>query len=125
VDARDKPGHDGEMRRHEIATWILFPSLAVTLIAGMLAIAWNRAFHEAGWAWLKLATGVLIFQGGLVYVQWPINEEAERSASALAGHLPVAELAGSYGAQQGTLWVLLAVAIANVVLGVWRPRLKR
>jgi hypothetical protein len=113
------------MRRHEIATWILFPSLAVTLIAGMLAIAWNRAFHEAGWAWVKLATGVLIFEGGLVYVQGPINEEAERSASALAGHLAVAQLAGSYGAQQGSLWVLLAVATANVVLGVWRPRLKR
>ncbi len=108
----------------KIATWILLPSLAATLIAGLLAIAWNRAFHDARWAWMKLATGVLVFEGGLVYVQGPINEEAERSASALAGHLPVAEL-GSYGAQQGTLWVLLAVATANVVLGVWRPRLKR
>jgi hypothetical protein len=109
----------------KIATWILFPSLAVTLIAGLLAIAWNRAFHDAGWAWAKLATGVLIFEGGLVYVQGPINEEAERSASALAGHLPATDLAGSLGAQQGSLWVLLAVAIANVVLGVWRPRLTR
>jgi hypothetical protein len=108
----------------KIATWILLPSLAMTLIAGMLAIAWNRAFHDAGWAWVKLATGVLIFEGGLVYVQGPINEEAERSASVVVGHLPAAEL-GSYGAQQGTLWVLLAVGIANVVLGVWRPRLRR
>jgi hypothetical protein len=109
----------------KIASWILFPSLAVTLIAGLLAIAWNRAFHDAGWAWAKLATGVLIFEGGLVYVEGPINEEAERSASALAGHLSAATLAGSYGAQQGSLWILLAVATANVVLGVWRPRLTR
>jgi len=109
----------------KIASWILFPSLAVTLIAGLLAIAWNRAFYDAGWAWAKLATGVLIFEGGLVYVQGPINDEAERSASALAGHLPSATLAGSYGAEQGSLWVLLAVATANVALGVWRPRLMR
>jgi hypothetical protein len=109
----------------KIATWILFPSLALTLIAGLLAIAWNRAFHDAGWAWAKLATGVLVFEGGLVYVQGPINEEAERSASALAGHVSSAALAGPYGAEQGSLWVLLAVGIANVVLGVWRPRLMR
>jgi hypothetical protein len=31
-----------------IATWILFPSLGLTLIAGLLAIAVTRAFHNAG-----------------------------------------------------------------------------
>jgi len=109
----------------EIATWILFPSLALTLIAGMVALAWSDAFHNAGWAWAKLGTGVLLFEGGLVYVQGPIKEEAERSAGALAGQLDPATLTGSYGAERGSLWVLLAVATANVVLGVWRPRFSR
>jgi hypothetical protein len=31
----------------------------------------------------------------------------------------------SLGAERGTLWILLTVAAANVVLGVWRPRLGR
>ena len=31
-----------------IVTWIFFPSLALTLIAGLLAIAANRAYHSAG-----------------------------------------------------------------------------
>jgi hypothetical protein len=31
-----------------VATWVLVPSLAMTLIAGLLAIAANRAFHNAG-----------------------------------------------------------------------------
>jgi len=109
----------------EIATWIFFPSLALTLIAGLLAIAVNRAYQNAGWAWVKAATGILVFEGGFVYVLGPIQEEAKRSASALAGQLDPAAITGSYGAERSTLWVLLAVATANVVLGIWRPRLTR
>jgi len=108
-----------------IATWILFPSLALTLISGLLAIAANRAFHNAGWAWVKLATGILMFEGGFAYALGPIQEEAERSANALAGKLDPAALTGSYGAEQNSLWVLLAVSAANVILGIWRPRLTR
>src|SRR3954470_15872237 len=47
-----------------IATWVFLPSMALTLVAGLLAIAVNRAFHSAGWAWAKLATGILIFEWG-------------------------------------------------------------
>ena len=108
-----------------IGKWILFPSLALTICAGMLSIAANPAFHNAGWAWAKLATGVLIFEGGLMRVQGPIQEEAERSASALAGQLDPATLTGSYGGEETSVWVLLAVATANVVLGVRRPRFSR
>ncbi len=39
-----------------VATWLFLPSLALTLLAGLLSIA-QRAFHNAGWAWAKLATG--------------------------------------------------------------------
>lgn len=109
----------------EIVTWIFFPSLALTLMAGLLALGVNRAFHNAGWAWAKLATGVLVFEGCLVDVVGPIQEEAKRSALALAGQLDPKSLTGSYGAEYGTLWVMLVVATANVVLGIWRPRLTR
>jgi hypothetical protein len=109
----------------EIATWIFYPSLVITLIAGLLAIAANSAFHNAGWVGAKLATVVLIFKAGLVYVQGPIKEEASRAASALAGKLNPAEITGSYGAEKNTLWLLLIVSAANVALGVWRPRFTR
>ena len=108
-----------------IATWIFFPSLAVTLIAGLLAIAVNPAFHNAGWAWAKLASGVLIFEGGLVSVLGPIQEAAKQSASALAGQLDPATITGAYGAERNALWMLLAVTTANIVFGIWRPRLMR
>jgi hypothetical protein len=108
-----------------IATWIFFPSLALALMSGLLAIAVTPGYHNAGWAWAKLATGILIFEGGLVETLGPIQEEAKRSSAALAGQLDPATLTGAYGAERSTLWVLLAVATANVVLGIWRPRLTR
>ncbi len=109
----------------QIATWVILPSFALTLIAGLLAMAFNRAFHNAGWAWVKLATGIVVFEAGFVGVIGPMQEEAERSAEALAGKLDAATLAQTLGAETGSLWLLLAVSTVNVVLGVWRPKLTR
>ena len=107
-----------------IATWIFLPSLTLTLVAGLLAIAFNHGYQNAGWAWVKLATGIVIFEGGL-RIQGSLQEEAGRSAKALAGEIDPMTLAGSLGAERNTLWVLLVVATANVALGIWRPRLTR
>jgi len=107
-----------------IAAWVVFPSLVLTLIPGLLAIAVAPAFHEAGWAWIKAASGILIFMGSM-HALAPIQDEAKLSAEALAGGLDPATLAGVSGGETGTLWLLLAVSTANVVLGVWRPRLTR
>lgn len=106
-----------------VSTWIFLPSLALMLVAGLLAVALNRAFQQAGWAWVKLATGILMFEYGFVGVQGPMQREAERSAQALVGRVDPATLAESLGAERGTLWVLLAISTANVVLGIWRPRI--
>lgn len=108
-----------------IATWIFLPSLALTLLAGLLAIAVSRAYQNAGWVGVKLLTGILVFEGSFVGILGPLQEEAEQSAGALAGRIDPATLAQSLGAERNTLWVLIAVAIANVVLGIWRPRLTR
>ncbi|UMY19775.1 hypothetical protein MMB17_10975 [Methylobacterium organophilum] len=108
-----------------VATWIFFPSLGLTLIAGLLGIAITRAYHNAGWVWLKTATGILVFESGFVGVLGPMQHEAERSALALAGRIDPATLGLTLGPERNTLWVLLAIAAANVALGIWRPRLRR
>lgn len=107
-----------------IATWIFLPALGLTLVAGLFAMALTNAYQNAGWAWVKLATGVLIFEG-FVHVQGDMQAEAGRSVAALAGHIDPATLGGSLGAERITLWLVLAVATANVALGIWRPRLTR
>jgi hypothetical protein len=105
-----------------IAHYILLPSLALTLVAGLLAMALTPGFHNAGWALVKLATGILVFEWGFVGVQGPMQAEAEQSALVLAGQADPATLAASLSAEQGSLWILLGIAALNVVLGVWRPK---
>lgn len=107
-----------------IAKWIFLPSLGLTLIAGLLAMAVNPVFHNAGWALTKLVTGVLIFEWGFVAVQGPMEQGAELSAQVLAGQGSIAELALTAGAERNSMWILLGVAVVNIVLGVWRPRFK-
>jgi len=105
----------------QIASWVFMPSLVLTLIPGLLAIAVTPGFHDAGWVWAKAATGILIFEGGL-HVLGPIQAAGRSSADALAGRLDPVVVARMFAADRNTLWVLLAVALANVALGVWRPR---
>jgi len=108
-----------------IATWIFFPSLGLTLISGLVAIAYSRAYHNAGWVWAKALSGILLFESGFVGVLGPMQQEAERSAAALAGEADPTTLAASLTAERNTLWILLAVATFNVAFGIWRPRLTR
>ena len=108
-----------------VAKWIFMPSLGVTLIAGLLAIAASPAFHNAGWAWVKAASGILLFESGFVGVLGPMQREAENAVKVLGGQLDPATLGTALGAEKMTIWILLGVSVANVVLGVWRPYLVR
>lgn len=100
-----------------IARWLLLPSLALTIVSGLLGMAAVPAYHSAGWAWAKLATGVLTFEGSLMAIQGPVQAMAETAGAPLD---PT-----QLSALQGSLWTLIGVAVANVALGVWRPRKRR
>jgi hypothetical protein len=107
-----------------IANWVFFPSFFLTLVPGLLALAATPAFQNAGWAWIKAASGILVFAGGL-HALAPIQDEARLSAEALAGRLDPARLEGVSQGTAATMWLLLAIATANVVLGIWRQRIVR
>jgi len=51
-----------------------------------------------------------------------MQEAAEEAARAVAGQIDPATLQPNFGTEQGAIWVMLAVATVNVILGVWRPR---
>ena len=108
-----------------IATWIFFPSLGLALISGLVAIAYSMTHHNAGWAWAKALSGILLFESGFVGVIGPMQQAAKRSAAALAGKADPATLAASLAAERNTLLILLGVASFNVAFGIWRPRLTR
>jgi len=83
-----------------------------------------------GWVWIKLAGGVLVFKGSLVGIHGPIRREAEASAAAFeAGGSPdaanIAALGSNLSGEMGVLWVMIVIAVLNIALAIWRPRLRR
>lgn len=108
-----------------VMRWLLVPSLAAVLVSGLLAIAANRAYANAGWAWVKALLGVSMFEGTLVTVGASARRAADLSAAAAVGRADPAELAQMVHGEWNTLWLLLALSLANVALGVWRPRFRR
>ncbi len=103
--------------------WLLGPSLALVLISGLLAIAANKPFHCAGWAWVKALLGVSIFEGSLLTVVASGQHAAEAASLIAAGESRTPELAELLRTEWGGVWIMLALSLANVVLAVWRPRL--
>jgi hypothetical protein len=108
-----------------IAKWLLVPSLALVVISGLLAIAANRAYVDAGWAWIKALLGIGLFEGTLMTVAATARQAADLTALAAAGSADPASLAGLLRTERGGLWLLLSLSLANIILAVWRPRLKR
>ena len=101
-----------------IARYVLVPSLALVLVTGLLAIAATRAFHDAGWAWVKALLGLSVFEATLMTV----GASARQAELAAAGTDP-GLLASLLHSERNALWLLLTLAAVNVVLAVWRPRL--
>lgn len=108
-----------------IANWVFFPSLILVLVGGLLSIAATRGFHDKGWVWIKLVTGLLVFEGSLTAIHGPMVKEAALSLDVLAGQAEASVLGGSVSRERIGLWLMMGVAVLNVGLGVWRPRLRR
>lgn len=108
-----------------IGLWVLFPSLAAVLMSGLLAIGINRAFHDVGWVWAKLALGIIVFEGTLVAVHGPAQRASERANAALTGEIDPAILLTPTHNEWGAMGMIMFVALVNVVFGVWRPRFIR
>ncbi|WP_372423377.1 DUF2269 family protein [Salinarimonas chemoclinalis] len=108
-----------------LSNWVVLPSLAVALVSGLLSMIVHRPFQDAGWVWIKAGLGILMFKGTLTIVSAKADYAATMAARMAAGEAPPDALADMIRLEWGTLAVVFAIAVANVVLGIWRPRLVR
>lgn len=114
-----------------ICDYMLVPSLGLSLVTGLLAMAVHQPYQNKRWAWVKAATGIGMFEATLAITNAKAEfgaktsaEIAARAASGSAGTADLeATLATALASEWTTLWALLAIAVANIVLGVWRPKL--
>jgi hypothetical protein len=108
-----------------ICKWLLVPSLGLALTSGLLAMVVHRPFLDLRWVWLKAVLGLSMFEGTLTSVAANARRGAELSARALAEGGDPAAMADLLRHERAGLWTMLALALANVALAIWRPRLRR
>lgn len=106
-----------------LSTYLLLPSLALALITGLLSMVVHYPFREQGWAWVKAVTGILLFEGVLAIIGAKATYAAEVSRKIAEGTAAPNALHSLIQLEWGTLWVVMAITLVNVALGVWRPRL--
>lgn len=101
-----------------IAQYVLFPSMGIVVVSGLFALAATRSYINAGWAWVKALLGLSVFEATLLVVG-----SGQRQAELTAAGTDPTLLDTMLRSERNTLWLLIAVSVANVVLAVWRPRL--
>lgn len=108
-----------------LCNYILIPSLAVILVTGLLSMAAHRPFQEKRWVWIKALLGLSLFESTLAIVQSKANYAAKISLQIAQGAAKSDALNEALSAEWYSLGAIMALSIANIILGVWRPKLKK
>jgi hypothetical protein len=108
-----------------IGNYILVPSMGLAIFSGLMSMAVHRPFQERRWVWVKAALGIAMFEATLGLTQSKANEAAALAGRIARGEDHAGTLAATLAYEWLALWVLMALSVANILLGVWRPILKR
>lgn len=104
---------------------VLVPSMALALVTGLLSMAVHRPYQDKRWAWVKALLGIGMFESTLAITQAKAHYATDLAQKIASGELQVDALRTALHSEWATLWAIMAISIANVALGVWRPRLGR
>jgi hypothetical protein len=107
-----------------LCDYILVPSLGVVLVSGFVSMLVHKPYMQKGWVWAKALTTIGIFESTMVVVQSKATFGAEVSAKIAKGAADASEL-GELGREWGAIGVVLTLAVANVLVGVWRPKIEK
>lgn len=108
-----------------ISNYILMPSLLIALVSGLLSMVVHQPYLNKRWVWFKAAMGILMFKGVLTVVGAKADHAAVLARKIADGEAPAELLQSAVSQEWYTLGTVMALSVANVILGVWRPRLQR
>ena len=106
-----------------VCTYVLLPSLGVTLVSGLLSMSVHRPFQELRWVWVKALFGIAVFKATTT-IQSTAASIAAIAGRVAAGQPDAEALAAALTREWQMLALILFLFIGNVVLGIWRPALK-
>lgn len=123
----DTPQDYADMRKTVLAlcNYILIPSLGISLITGLLAMVVHKPYMDRRWAWAKALLGMSMFESTFAIVGSKADYAAKLSQRIANGEASADILATTLHSEWTSLGAIMALSIANIVLGVWRPKLKR
>ncbi len=124
---QDTPATYADLRQSiaALSSYVLVPSLALALISGLLSMAVHQPYLDKRWAWVKAAMGIIMFKGVLTIAGFKAVPAAALARRIAEGEAVGPLLEETIAYEWSVLVVILALSVANVVLGVWRPRLER
>lgn len=107
----------------EVTRWVMGPSLVVCVVSGLLLMGLNKTFASAGWVWAKALLGLMLVKGVITIQDPAVHELYALATQGIAGNPDaLAELARLTRMEWLGGWLALALAIAAIAFGVWRPR---
>lgn len=117
---------DARMTISALCSYLLLPSLALALVTGLLSMAAHQPFQEHRWVWVKALLGLSMFEATLAIIQGKATSAATYADRIAAGDAAAATaLAAAISSEWMLLGTIFALSVANIVLGVWRPRMMR
>lgn len=102
---------------------LVVPAMLVTILSGFLSMLVHKPFWRAGWVWVKALTAIGIFEATMAAVKWKAGFAAETSLKIASGEAPASALE-DIDREWGAVAVVIALAVANVIVGVWHPRVE-
>ena len=105
-----------------VAKWLVLPSMIIAIVSGLIAMIVHHPFMNAPWVWAKALSGLLIFEATLASVDAPAQAAKRAAIAASNGEIGSVEMASLIRDEWTAWWILLALAVLNVIIGIWRPR---
>lgn len=107
-----------------LCDYILVPSLGVVLVSGFVSMLVHKPYMQKGWVWAKALTTIGIFEATLAVVQSKARDGADIAAKIASGELAPSAL-DELSREWGSIMVVLTLAVLNVLVGVWRPKIEK
>lgn len=124
---QDTPSNYADMRQtiSALSNYLLLPSMAVALVSGLLFMVIHRPFQNMRWVWIKALLGLSMFEATLVIVGAKADYAAKISLEIVDGADKADILETALAYEWHSLGAIMAISVANIVLGVWRPALNK
>lgn len=103
---------------------ILVPSLGLVLVSGFVSMLAHAPYRQKGWVWAKAITTIGIFEATLMVAQSKARDGADIALKIAAGQASQSAMA-ELGNEKNAIALVLVLAVANVLIGVWRPKLEK